>query len=217
MRYSILALTASIPAFALIATGASGPERGVANRVTELEAQVEVLAAALQDAQEILQFVHIETGEMEGLTGPHWIIEGANVHVRSGSGETKDDCWQSDPNFPNCENLTGLGNLILGYNERFFIGGVPTEVRTGSHNLVVGDLHSYSSVGGLVAGEGNAVTGWHASVIGGTNNDASGIFASVSGGHQNEASGLTGSVSGGQFRVAPDEFNWAAGDLFEPN
>jgi hypothetical protein len=61
------------------------------------------------------------------------------------------------------------------------------------------------------------VTGWHASVSGGTNNDASGIFASVSGGHQNEASGLAASVSGGEEREALDEFNWAAGELFELN
>jgi len=39
----------------------------------------------------------------------------------------------------------------------------------------------------------------------------------VSGGERNIASGDFSSVSGGENRVAPDEFDWAAGRLFEPN
>ncbi len=183
---------------------------GLAERVAELEAQVEELSA-------ILEFVRVETEVINGLSGPHWIIEGANVHVRSGFGSTREDCGPMDPDFPNCESLTGLGNLIVGYNERISVRGFPREVRTGSHNLVVGELHSYSSFGGFVAGEFNRITGPHASVTGGTNNEASGRFSSVSGGHRNLASGASASVSGGQDRVAPDDFNWAAGNLFEPN
>jgi hypothetical protein len=123
-----------------------------------------------------------------------------------------------DPGWPNCESLTGLGNLIIGYNETAGVGQPGLrEVRTGSHNLVVGVHHSYSSFGGFVAGSSNAVTGWNASVCGGVNNKASGSFSSVSGGQQNVASGVSSSVSGGQEREAPDEFNWVAGGLFEPN
>ncbi len=183
---------------------------GLAQRVAELEAQVEELSA-------ILQFVRVETEEINGLTGPHWIIEGANVHVRSGFGSTVENCFPGGPGFPNCESLTGLGNLIVGYNERIFRRGFPREVRTGSHNLVVGEFHSYSSVAGLVAGGFNNVTGSHASVTGGTNNEASGQFSSVSGGHRNVASGTAASVSGGDDRVAPNDFNWAAGELFQEN
>ena len=181
--------------------------------VTELEAQVEVLTAALQEAQEILQYVRVETEEINRLAGPHLIIEGVNVHVRSGSGNTRDDCSFSDPI---CESLTGLGNLILGYNG-FPPPWLPVVVRTGSHNLVVGDYHSYSSVAGLVAGFGNKITGSYTSVTGGTENEASGLVSSVSGGHRNLASGGAASVSGGQDGDAPDEFNWAAGELFEEN
>jgi hypothetical protein len=136
-----------------------------------------------------------------------------------------------DPDFPNCESLTGLGNLIIGYNEPFGVGP-PRVVRTGSHNLVVGAHHSYSSYGGFVAGKRNAVTGESASVCGGINskasgsyssvsggslNVASGLGASVSGGNLNVASGLGASVSGGEGRGAPDDYNWAAGELFEEN
>jgi len=183
----------------------------LATRVAELESQVEELSA-------ILEFVHVETGNINGLTGPHWIIEGANLHVRSGAGRTDEFCEIGAPDFPNCDNLTGLGNLIVGYNERTRIGPpIPREVRTGSHNLVIGGHHSYTSVAGLVAGDGNKVTGSHASVTGGTDNEASGYFSSVSGGHLNKADGTAASVSGGDKRDAPDDFNWAAGSLLESN
>jgi hypothetical protein len=218
MRTLILSVVIlSLILFSLYASGQSN-SGGLPERVAELEAQVEVLAAALQDAQEILQFVRVETEEIKGVTGPHWIIEGVNLHVRSGSDTeaTNEFCETRAPGWPNCEILTGLGNLIIGYNERF---PNPTNVgdRTGSHNLVIGDFHRYNSFGGFVAGDANRITGGGASVIGGTNNTASGWFSSVSGGHLNEASGVTASVSGGQDREALDEFNWAAGSLFEPN
>ena len=133
------ALILSLIPFSLYASARSD-SGGLPERVAELEAQVEVLAAALQDAQEILQYVRVETEEMEGLTGPHWIIEGANVHVRSGSRRTSDGCSTSEPDHPNCEILTGLGNLIVGYNKALPpTGGNPRNIRTGSHNLVVGE------------------------------------------------------------------------------
>jgi len=184
--------------------------RGLTSRVDDLEAQVEELSA-------ILEFVHVERGEINGLAGPHWIIEGANVHVRSRSGRTSDSCNSREPNYPNCDSLTGLGNLIIGYNEqRPFRGGtLPHEIRTGSHNLVVGDYHTYSSFGGFVAGSSNKVTNVSASVCGGSTNVSSGFSSSISGGQANVASGANSSVGGGQTRTAPDEFNWAAGSLLE--
>ncbi len=215
---------------------------GLAERVAELEAQVEEFSA-------ILQFVYVETEEINGLAGPHWIIEGANVHVRSGSGLTSDDCSASAPNFPVCESLTGLGNLVVGYNGElpFRSHGDAIEIRTGSHNLILGDENSYSSYAGLVAGVANRVYSPYASVCGGTSNEASGLGSSVcggqgnvasgrrssvsggagnvasahrssvSGGQLNVASGESSSVSGGDGREAPDDFNWAAGNLLEPN
>jgi hypothetical protein len=93
------------------------------------------------------------------------IIEGANLHVRSGSGATDGP-------------VNGLGNLIVGYNEP---RGDDAD-RSGSHNLVVGSQHNYSSYGGLVAGFHNAVAGAFASVTGGQNNIAKGARAAVSGG-----------------------------------
>jgi hypothetical protein len=210
------AVLLSLIPFSLYASARSN-SGGLPERVTELEAQVEVLTSALQEAQEILQFMRVETEIIDGLVPPHLIIEGANVHVRSGYGSTVEGCLSRDPDFPNCESLTGLGNLIVGYNERFPARGLPVELRTGSHNLVVGRYHSYSSFAGFVAGDSNWIIGANATVTGGQSNWASGKYSSVSGGHRNTASGKYSSVSGGEDREAPDENNWAAGDLFKPN
>ena len=61
-----------------------------------------------------------------------------------------------------------LGNLIVGYNTDV---GWP---RTGSHNLIVGDRHGYTSYGGFVAGELNSIAAAWATVTGGQWNLANG-------------------------------------------
>lgn len=62
---------------------------------------------------------------------------GANLQVVSDSGATD-----------GLEN--GKGNLIVGYNE--ISPGLDGEPTGGSHNLILGIGHGYSSFGGLVAG-----------------------------------------------------------------
>lgn len=107
-------------------------------------------------------------------------ISGVNLFIQSGNGATDAD-------------TNAKGNLIIGYNEDDF----GPYNRTGSHNLIVGPEHSYSSFGGLVAGLANTVSGQNASVTGGVNNTASAPCASVSGGQDNTAMGTQASVSGG--------------------
>jgi hypothetical protein len=133
-----------------------------------------------------------------------------NVQVVDGSGDTY--------------GVNGRGNLIVGYDENV------SDLRTGSHNLVIGPEHSYTSYGGLVAGFGNAINGPHASVTGGASNIASGSLASVSGGTVNTASGTVSTVTGGQNNVAAGfatsvsggylhtsggTYDWRAGTLFQ--
>ena len=145
-------------------------------------------------------FMRIVLHSINGLAGPHLIIEGVNVHIRSGSGRTGDSREATGnieaprPVGPNSgtfdENgaLTGLGNLVVGYNEPpDFLGAGD---RTGSHNIIVGEQHIYSSFGGFVAGVKNTIIGRHASVGGGALNIASGIAASVSGGSRYIANDL---------------------------
>ena len=64
------------------------------------------------------------------------VITEANLRIVNGLGST--------------ETTNGLGNLIVGYNELRNIPDFP-DVRTGSHNVVVGELNNFSSFGGLVA------------------------------------------------------------------
>ena len=127
-------------------------------------------------------YISLEVNPINGVNGPHIIFSGANVHVRSGSGRTDDN------NTP-----TGLGNLIVGYDEQ------QTEAvsRTGSHNLIVGGQHSFTKYGGLAAGAANTLDGVSAFAAG-VRNVASGDFSSVTGGTGNFAGGGSSSISGGQ-------------------
>jgi hypothetical protein len=156
-------------------------------------------------------------------------ITGANLHLVNGLGST--GCRnEDDEEIPDCPN--GLGNVIVGYNESRAPGGGPDsqDIRTGSHNVVVGQWHNFSRFGGVVFGFWNTISGDYASVTGrdintasgpfavvsgGTDNTASGDRAAVSGGVQNTASGLFSSVSGGSNRTAGGGSDWVAGSLFE--
>ncbi|HKI98155.1 MAG TPA: hypothetical protein VKB51_06735 [bacterium] len=148
------------------------------------------------------------------MAGTNVFIDGLNVHIRSGSGYTDDTLGPTG-------ELTGLGNLIIGYDEATVAEpGDPTEdFKTGSHNLVIGSEHTYSSYAGLVAGYDNRITGDFATVTGGFQNTASGNSAAVSGGNNNTASGTGSSVSGGlgnaatsnNASVSGGKSNWAAG------
>jgi hypothetical protein len=122
------------------------------------------------------------------------VISGANLRIINGLGNTA--------------TTNGLGNLIVGYNESR--QGNPdcpsfnpcTDTRTGSHNVVVGRQHNFSSFGGFVVGDLNEISGAFASVSGGSLNVASVGRASVSGGFRNTASGFAASVAGGADNIA---------------
>ena len=194
--------------------------------IATLQGQVAVLqgqVTTLQQNNALLlgPFVSVDHDSEKGLAGPHITIQGANVHIQSGSGKTVDS--------------TGLGNLIIGYDEDS-LG--PTSIdpnRNGSHNLIVGEDHQFTSSGGAVFGfsnsistTGSTVTGgacnvagsmafpnalgtpcneapdssFDSSVSGGRFNTASGITASISGGEANASTGTDASVSGGEVNTA---------------
>lgn len=146
------------------------------------------------------------------LDGNNLWISGVNVHVVDGTNNTLSD--------------SGRGNLIIRYN---VTRGGRADVRSGSHNLILGDRNNYTSSGGLIAGYSNEASGSYTSVSGGRENTASGDYSSISGGWENTASGyaasvsggllnkasdVTTSVSGGFNRSAPDAGNWAGGHYF---
>jgi len=139
--------------------------------------------------------------KLNGLTrsGNDFIITNANLYIQSGSGYTYG-------------TINGKGNLIIGYNESR--GGL-SDVRTGSHNLIVGNQQNYSSYGGMVVGQINTISAPYSSVSGGYLNTASGEGSSVSGGSTNTASSWYSSVSGGHQRSAGDTYGWVAGELWQ--
>jgi hypothetical protein len=151
-------------------------QKGLAQRVAALE--------------ELLKHFSREKNEI--------FLTGANLHIVNGLGST--DCFDDEGNeIANCPN--GLGNLIVGYNEPRPPETTPN-IRTGSHNVVVGSLHNFSSFGGLVVGLANEISGIFSSVSGGNSNIASGRWSSISGGGGNTASGDSASVSGGNANTA---------------
>jgi hypothetical protein len=198
-----LTIFSSVAWVAVLAAFAPTPVRardGDENQIAELKEQVATLQSQVRTLQTELAavqsnkalalgpYVSVVMGLVDGVNGPHIYFTGANIHIVSGHTTTAD-------------TVTGLGNLIIGYDE-LFPGQVPN--RGGSHNLVIGRFHSFTSsaFGGLVAGERNTISAVEASVSGGQRNTASGIFASVSGGIGNTASADFASVSGGSSNTA---------------
>jgi hypothetical protein len=115
------------------------------------------------------------------------VISGANLQIVNGTGSTA--------------STNGLGNLIIGYNEERPAELGVTE-RTGSHVLVVGTGHNYTSFGGIVVGKDNTAIGEYSAVSGGRNNTAISNYSTVSGGRNNTASGEYSSVSAGESNTA---------------
>ena len=122
-------------------------------------------------------------------------FDGCDVHVRNGAGQT--------------DSNNGKGNLIVGYNKVRLPESISD--KTGSHNLVIGDMHNYTSFGGVVAGLRNTINGQWASVIGGTSNIAEGNVSSVTGGQYNSAPGGAATVGGGFINIASGGFSSVIG------
>ncbi len=167
--------------------------------IAELKSRVKKLEAKL---------AYVSTG-VDANGYPVTTFKACNVQIVNGMGSTNgfpDDPWDPyDDIHGGPAKVNGLGNLIIGYNGKGHYnadhnGGpaINLDVRTGSHNLILGDFNNYSHFGGIVAGDNNTIGGAYASVLGGENNWAGGNRnETVSGGDFNVASGDSCSVSGG--------------------
>ena len=79
------------------------------SQITTLQTKVAALEAAGSGGAggaSFAKYITVDPNPINGVNGPHLIFTGVNVHIRSGSGVTDDG-----------GNPSGLGNLILGYNE----------------------------------------------------------------------------------------------------
>lgn len=219
--------------FAQSGSGGQGGNSGVGARVAALEAALSHLQNTISQLQDTNARLAEKVAALESKTQdmsrdtdsdtgqPTVRFSGVNLQVVDGSGDTGGA-------------VNGRGNLIVGYNALrkaplwpYSPGG---DVRTGSHNLIVGDCNNYSAFGGLAAGLGNTISNEHASVSGGAFNTASGIrssvsggvnntaigeHCSVSGGGDNQADGNYATVSGGRGRYIRGVGDWRAGALFQ--
>ncbi len=158
-------------------------------------------------AEPTLESLQAEIDQLKALlagvtrTGDNLNFDGMNVRIRNGLGATNGNPDQTDLTDPTDTVVNGLGNLIVGYDEPAYdIHGNISNIqeKTGSHNIVVGPGHNYSSFGGLVSGFSNRISGPYTSVNGGFINWAKGIFSSIGGGRENFAQGQSSTVSGGE-------------------
>jgi hypothetical protein len=217
-RAEIAALKAQVESLRSHVSSLQTSNTTLQNEIKSLETSnttLQTQLAAVQSNHALLlgPFVSLDPNPEIGVIGPNITFTGANIHIVSGSGSTNDN-----------GNPTGLGNLIIGYDED---PGNPTEGpggpgpvgpgeghpptfplqpgdRSGSHNLVIGSWHRFTraAFGGFVAGELNVIGGEGASVSGGGFNTANGRVSSVSGGGFNTASGLQAVVTGGSGNTA---------------
>ena len=177
-------------AFDNAASGMASTE--VQSALEELNAQIAVLQGANTALQTRATDLETKTASIT-VANNNVYFTGVNMHLRNGSGAT--------------DNANGTGNLIVGYDENV------NNTKTGSHNVVIGAYHTYTSYGGFIAGFGNAITARGASVCGGNSNTASGIGATVSGGISNLASGNIASVSGGDENIASGTYASVSGGV----
>jgi len=169
--------------------GSDGSTESADEQIQALEARLAALEATALDDAEYAELAglsdYLEVDRAQDAVS----FVGVNVYVKSGAGATDG-------------HANGVGNLVVGYDEG------AGEGKGGSHNLVVGPGHRYSSYGGLVAGSENTLAGAYASVQAGVFNLASGYGASVSGGFWNTASGTYAAVSGSSSMSASDDYEY---------
>lgn len=193
----------------------------------ELRQLISGLASALlaqQEEIEALQFQVQQQNDAYGILAPlllltplvqrlQWdagtstvTLTGMNLQLQNGQGTTY-------------ESPNGLGNLILGYHEE--AGGHRTlegdfmdgEVRTGSHNLVLGAGHTFTNSGGILGGYNNTMHGQGSSILAGQNNFTTGQWGSILGGLDNRATGTLSCISGGHSNIAAGDRASVSGGL----
>lgn len=182
----------------------------LAQRVAALEAvsapDVTALQARIEDLETLLADVTRDNGGPGGTD--RLLFTGMNLQLVDGTGNTQ--CTGDDLDGGtngSGETCNGEGNLIIGYNEDAF----SPATRTGSHSLVVGQFHSWTTYGHILGGVGNTASDANTSVLGGRGNVASGPEAAILGGNTNVATGRRSAITGGLFNEATGQESVAVG------
>jgi|GEM_PF-610514 len=190
------AIALVVGAISLSALKPAGADGGSGPTLASLQQEINGLQAQINKVIQKTRFMFSD-GDKKTTT-----FTGCNVYIQSGSGSTDDGTSTGSG------TLTGLGNLIIGYNA-FRTDG--TDGRPGSHNLILGDGNAYGSYGGLIAGSYNAIAGPYAVITGGYGNISNGLNSSVIGGSNNKAEGDYSSISGGQYNIANGNYASVSG------
>ena len=175
-------------------------------KIDSLEGQLAIQLNAMAALAPLINLIPVATQSTYSYANATWRIDGLNVQITNGSGSTHD-------------TANGLGNLLLGYNEasggHFSSDGtlIPGEDRSGSHNLIVGSGHSYTSSGGVLGGHNNTLRGIGGSALGGQSNLALGEWSSILGGLDNRSTGNHACVSGGHSNMASGDRSSLSGGL----
>ena len=159
-------------------------------RVSTLEGKVAALEAQNTAQQTAIDGFTTLLAGVSRTTGPTLLLTGMNLQVVNGSGSTDG-------------TKNSLGNVIIGYNTD------NTNTKTGSHNLVIGDNHTYTSTSGIVSGTDNTLSG-RGSFVSGDLNTASARDSFVSG-FNNSASGGESFVGGGFYNIASGHASFVGG------
>eukprot|EP00457_Paulinella_chromatophora_P010056 gb/GEZN01010143.1/.p1 GENE.gb/GEZN01010143.1/~~gb/GEZN01010143.1/.p1 ORF type:complete len:322 (+),score=31.46 gb/GEZN01010143.1/:140-1105(+) len=160
---------------------------------TSLQAQIDLLKAEINTLQTVTSTQRSQINDLNTLTevldqcvepyggDSKLTITGCNLFVNNGAGSGN-------------TVLNGVGNIFVGYNDN-------PGSQTGSHNLIVGNGHTFTSYGGFLAGVQNTISAPHASIAGGCQNVVGiaglGEFGAILGGFQNKVTNDKGAIVGG--------------------
>jgi hypothetical protein len=174
-----------------------------------------------QQLLDLAPYLSVDMNTVNGVPGPNVVLTGVNLHIRNGQPAQ----YNSWPTFDTASySANGRGNLIVGYNDDGGQNSI-TPYRTGSHNIILGDLHRFigngAFVGGwantaeanatAVAGYENGTSGWASTISGGHANFAVEQYSHVSGGDSNIAVGVASSVTGGLRNEADGNYSTISG------
>jgi hypothetical protein len=181
MKSRNLRLGATLPLALALACGNAAAQEptlaGLAAQVKALAEQLKLASAVATRQQLVLDALRVSNDALTSklgcvlrFSGPRdFIVDGCNLHVQNGVGQTG--------------TTNRYGNLIIGYNKN------EVSTRTGSHNLIVGDLHEYTSYGGIVSGVENTLSGSNATILGGGQNHANFTSAVILAADRGQADG----------------------------
>jgi hypothetical protein len=136
----IAALEAAVPSQEVRLAGVESQVTINTSDIATNQTSITGNASAIADSNAAVAPLLLAPVTCASQVGNEVFFDGCNVNIVSGSGST-------------AGAVNGLGNLIVGYNENS-IGAT----RTGSHNIVVGPDHEYTSYANIISGSGNVVS-----------------------------------------------------------